>query len=125
MRNDGFRFRELGTDGPPAPAVVLYRVGRFTHAIAKRLVHLSSFTLPNLIAEKMLYPEYLSVGDPEPAIEGLVREIDRLLTDSSFVDAKRQELRKLRTSIAIPGASQAAAQAVLEGCKRRSEPQKR
>jgi lipid-A-disaccharide synthase len=41
------------------PMVVAYRTGRFTHAVASRLVKLEHVSLPNLLAGRELVPELL------------------------------------------------------------------
>jgi lipid-A-disaccharide synthase len=95
------------------PAVVLYRVGRVIHTVARFLVNIPSFTLPNLIAGETLYPEFLSVGNPEPAIAGMVKEIDRLLTDSAYQSQRRSALERIASATCRPGASSAAANLIL------------
>ncbi len=94
------------------PAAVVYRVGRVTHEIARRLVKLSSFSLPNLLAGRTLFPEFLSVGDPEPAIGGLTETIDAWLSDPDRLNESRQGLAELASQVARPGASAKAAQVV-------------
>ena len=95
------------------PAVVTYRVGRFLHAVAKRLVNLESFTLPNLMGDKKVFPETISVGNPQPAIEMIVSAVDRFLNDEAHLDSVRQELDILAEQYATPGASRRAANCLI------------
>ena len=43
----------------PRPMVVAYRLSRLTYCVARLLVKVPHFSLPNLIAGKSLVPEYL------------------------------------------------------------------
>lgn len=94
------------------PAAVIYRVGRLTHAIAKRVVRLDSITLPNLIAGRQIFPEFVSVGPAEPAIDFLTVSVDAMLGDQYYYRQTRGRLEDLRQSHARPGASRRAAELV-------------
>ena len=96
------------------PAVVVYRLGRVFHALASRMVKLDSITLPNLIAGETIFPECISVGNPEPAIGTLVESIDQFLGNDVLLASKRRELTALRNQFAMPGASRAAASQIVE-----------
>lgn len=96
------------------PAVVLYRVSRLTTAIASVLVSIESMTLPNLMAKKTLFPEFVSSGDPEPAIRNVVAAADRMLGDSEYLADLKGQLRDLRQQYAMPGASDRTADRLIE-----------
>ena len=96
------------------PAVVTYRVGRLFYSIAKRLVNLESFTLPNLMSDQKVYPEMVSVGNPETTIEFLTQSIHMLLNDQQYSREVREQLRDLACRFAEPGASSKAAQAIID-----------
>jgi lipid-A-disaccharide synthase len=95
------------------PATVVYRVGPLFQAVANHLVKLPSFTLPNLIAGRKLFPEFLSAGNPEPAIVGMVESVTRMLEDREHSAKLAEELQALKQSFAHPGASRSAARAVV------------
>jgi lipid-A-disaccharide synthase len=95
------------------PAAVVYRMGRVFAAVAKTMVRLPSFTLPNLIAEESLFPEFPSVGDPQRAIDGLADTTLGWLENPAQWSACRQSLARLRQEHGQPGASAAAATAIL------------
>jgi lipid-A-disaccharide synthase len=95
------------------PAVVTYRVSRLLHTLGQRLLNISSFTLPNLIAERTLYPEFLSVGDREPAVQGMVETIDRWLSSPLALAQQREELNRVAAKFCVPGASKLAATTIL------------
>ncbi|MEM9365615.1 MAG: lipid-A-disaccharide synthase [Planctomycetota bacterium] len=96
------------------PAAVIYRVGRLTHAIAKRLVRIDSMTLPNLMCPQKLFPEFVSVGDTSPAVEFLEGTLRSLIGDPYYRDEVATTLGGLAARYAVPGASHAAAQAIRE-----------
>ncbi|MDA8696905.1 lipid-A-disaccharide synthase [Rhodopirellula sp.] len=102
------------------PAVVIYRIGRFFYEIGKRLVNLDSFTLPNLMGKGKVYPEFISVGNPEPAIEMLASSINRFLGDTDYSLKVREELQDLADQFATPGASNRAAHCILSKLSARS-----
>ncbi|MCH1496056.1 MAG: lipid-A-disaccharide synthase [Rubripirellula sp.] len=94
------------------PAVVTYRIGRVFHHIAKHLVNLDSFTLPNLMAGEEIYPEMISVGDAEPTVEMLATSIGRLLNDPTHMESVVKQLDELASRYASPGASRNAAECI-------------
>ncbi len=94
------------------PTVAAYRVAPMTYAIAKglRLVKLTHYTLPNLLTETPLVPEFMQ-GDADPeAIAGAV--ID-LLDDDDRRDFIAGRFAKLRDELA-QNTDQRAAEAVIE-----------
>ena len=91
------------------PAAVLYRVSRSLNFIARRLVHLDSITLPNLIAGRRIYPEMVSTGDPGPAVDFLVDSIRSMIGDPFYAAGIRRDLDRLCDDHARPGATVNAA----------------
>lgn len=96
------------------PAVVTYHASRSFYAIAKCLTNLDTFSLPNMIAGEMVMPEYLAVGSTARATEQVIEAMDRLLGDEDYRSAQGQKLRALAARFAQPGASQRAAEVILE-----------
>lgn len=96
------------------PGAVIYRVGRLLHAVARLCVRVDSMTLPNLIAGRKLFPEFVSVGNPEPAIEFLTASVDAMLGDDYYYRQTVGELERLNRRYAQPGASAAAARLLLD-----------
>ena len=96
------------------PAAVVYRVGRLLHTIAKLLVRLDSISLPNLMSDRMVFPEMVSVGRPEPAIEFMTESIDAFLGDQFYFRSKLAQLDTLRNQHALGGASSRAAQWICD-----------
>lgn len=96
------------------PAVVVYRVGRVLHTIAKLMVRLKSITLPNLMAGRMVFPEMVSVGRPERAIEFLSESVGALLGDPFYFQQTLAQLDQLRQQHARSGASARAAECLCK-----------
>ena len=91
------------------PAAVIYRVGRFLHTVGKRLIQVDSLTLPNLIAGRKIFPEFVSVGSDEPAIEFLAESVGAMLGDRFYFESLLRDLDGLRSQYAKPGATDVAA----------------
>ncbi len=91
------------------PMVVAYRVSRLTAWIARRLLHIDRFALPNLLAGEMLVPEFIQDQiDPRPMAEKVLYFLHS--------DAERQRLRSRFSAIHQQlrcDASSKAADAVL------------
>ncbi len=96
------------------PAVVIYRVGRVLHTVAKMMVHLDSITLPNLMSDRRVFPEMVSVGATEPAVEFLTESVDALLRDTFYYRQTLASLEQLSERYARPGASTRAARWVCQ-----------
>ncbi|MCC9600846.1 lipid-A-disaccharide synthase [Stieleria sp. JC731] len=100
------------------PAVVMYRVGRFLYAFGRCVVKVDSVTLPNLMPDSgsrsRPFPELISVGNPRPAVRFLVDQIGRLLSDNTLLEERRQQLDRLCDRYAQTGASNRAAEKLLE-----------
>lgn len=91
------------------PAAVLYRVGRFVHTVAKLLVRIDSITLPNLMDRRKVFPEFVSVGRPQPAVDFLTESVGAMLGDSFYYSRLCHQLDELCDQHARPGASARAA----------------
>lgn len=96
------------------PAAVLYRVGWLLHAFARSMVRVDSITLPNLLGSKKVFPEMVSVGRREPAIEFLTDSVDAMLGDPYYFQGLLEDLDQLREQYAHGGASARAAQWICE-----------
>ncbi len=96
------------------PAAVIYRVGRFLHTVGSLLVNVKSLTLPNLMSDRAIFPEMVSVGSPEPAIEFLTASIDAMVGDEYYYQSLLRQLDELRSEHARPGASQRAAKWICD-----------
>jgi lipid-A-disaccharide synthase len=92
------------------PLVVAARVNPLSAWIMKRVVQVSSFTMPNLIAGETVVPEYLQEEADPAEIAGAL--LERL--DPSVATAQRQALAKVRGLLGSGGAADRAADIALE-----------
>ncbi|QDT02322.1 Glycosyl transferase [Rubripirellula lacrimiformis] len=96
------------------PATVVYRVGRFLYTVGRLLVQTKSLTLPNLMSDRSIFPEMVSVGSEEPAIEFLTASIDAMIGDSFYYQSVLRQMDELNALHARPGASDRAAQWITD-----------
>jgi len=94
------------------PTIAAYRVAPMTYAIAKglRLVKLTHYTLPNLLTETPLIPEFIQ-KNARPA--ALAAAVTGMLDDTERRRFISGEFAKLRSELAL-GADQRAAESVFE-----------
>lgn len=94
------------------PTVAAYRLAAMTHAIVigLRLVKLDYFTLPNLLTETPLVPEFMQ-GDARP--EPIAAAVTKLLDDPDQRQIIHDRFVKLRAELA-QNTDQRAADAVIE-----------
>ncbi len=95
------------------PATVLYRAGWLTYLVGKMLVTIKHLSLPNLIANRKILPEHLSVGRTEPAIAGVTADLDRWLSHPETLAETRMELAAIRRQVGAVGATGRAAEVIL------------
>jgi lipid-A-disaccharide synthase len=96
------------------PAVVLFRIDRFAQFLAWLLVDCKFISLPNLIADVEVMPEFLITGNVEPAVGRMTDRLRRWLTDPASRREVASKLDELRREACAQGATEHAAQAVLE-----------
>ena len=96
------------------PAVVTYRIGRLLYWFAKTVVRLDSITLPNMMSDRKVFPEMISVGSSKPTIDFFTSSIDSLLSDPFYYQQTLRQLDELRNKYARPGATANAAQWIAE-----------
>lgn len=96
------------------PAVVMYRSGPFHYWLGRALVTCRFISLPNLVAGRLVLPEFVMLGDSQPEI----REMIDILRDWLSHPASRAkvvgELQTMQQEIATPGATGRVADAILE-----------
>ncbi|HJN45137.1 MAG: lipid-A-disaccharide synthase [Vicinamibacterales bacterium] len=96
------------------PMVVVYRLSPLTYWMGRRFVRVKAFGMVNLVAEKMIAPEFLQEAFTPEAVAG---EAVRFLTDESYVLETRAALRAVREKLGGPGASRRAAEQVLAAAR--------
>ena len=74
------------------------------------------------MSDQKVYPEMVSVGNPETTIEFLTQSIHRSLNDQQYSREVREQLRDLACRFAEPGASSKAAQAIIDQLESANSP---
>lgn len=95
------------------PMVIAYRTSRITFAIARRLVKLEYFSLPNLLSNEELIPELLQ---DQVTAENLKNELFNWLDHPEKIASYEQKSQQVHDQLRC-NASEQAAEAVLELCK--------
>ena len=93
------------------PAVTFYKTSWITYEIGKRIVKVKSLTMPNLLANEQVFPEFVQ-GDV--TAENLAKAALELLGDARRRESVKAKLKKVTGSLGEPGASRRAAEAILK-----------
>jgi len=93
------------------PMVIVYRVAPLTYALGRRLVHVDTFGMVNLVAGRRIAPELIQ-ADFTP--EAVAREALRLLAPGEDRERTIAALREVRAKLGGEGATRRAAQSVLD-----------
>jgi lipid-A-disaccharide synthase len=102
------------------PSVVVYRMGRVGHKVARWLLKAPYICLVNLLAGKELYPEFATHRcESHPVAEHILR----WLNDPAVYSALCSELTALRDRVAEPGACERTARYVLDALAERPNAQ--
>lgn len=93
------------------PTVTFYQTSALTYAIGKRVVTVPYLSMPNLLANEAVFPEFVQ-NDATP--ENLAAAVLELLNDKSKHAACQQKLRDIVTTLGKPGAPERAAKLILD-----------
>ncbi|WP_154930171.1 lipid-A-disaccharide synthase [Gimesia maris] len=96
------------------PAVVIYRSHWGMYCLAHLLITCKYMSLPNLIADREIMPEFPSVGSPEKDVAKITTILGDWLSTPLSLERARHKLSSLYDETVIPGASAQAAAAILE-----------
>ncbi|WP_298861178.1 lipid-A-disaccharide synthase [uncultured Gimesia sp.] len=105
------------------PAVVIYRSHWGMYVMANLLITCKYMSLPNLIANRELMPEFPSVGSPEKDIAKINTILSDWLCTPLSLERARNRLISLYQETVIPGASAQAAESILRNVE--TEPQQK
>ena len=97
------------------PMVVVYRLSALTYRLGRPFVHVDTFAMANLVAGRKVVPELIQ-DDFTP--ESVAREALKVLNDPAAAARVRRDLRAVRAKLGDPGASNRAAQAIVEVARR-------
>jgi len=92
------------------PTVTLYKTSRLTYEIGKRIVTVTSLTMPNLLAGEMIYPEFVQ-DDATP--ETIARAALELMQSGERRQQIKSRLAGIISSLGDAGATDRAADAIL------------
>jgi lipid-A-disaccharide synthase len=93
------------------PSVILYKVKRIDLVIARPFIKAKYISLVNLLADTEVMPEYLTARDVSGDLAGWA---ERWLGDPTERERASLRLAYLRETVASPGASERAADAIVE-----------
>lgn len=96
------------------PAVVIYNISRVLAFLRPYTVKIPFITLPNLIAGRALYPEWVTSGNVAPALEEVGATLDGWLSDPEKLKQVRSDIAALRATAAQTGATARTAQLILD-----------
>lgn len=92
------------------PTVALYKTSWSTYQIGRRIIQVKFLAMPNLLANERVFPELIQ---DEASAENLAREAINLLDNPALRSAIQAKLTEVIESLGEPGASQRAANAIL------------
>jgi lipid-A-disaccharide synthase len=101
--------RECGYHG--VPTIVFYRLSYLTYCLARILIQVKYIAMPNLLLNRLVYPELIQSRATPENISALALEF---LTHPSLRQDTRKALEQLIESMGKPGAFDRAARVVRE-----------
>lgn len=96
------------------PAVVLYRSGPFHYWLGRMLITCKFISLPNLIAGRPVMPEFVILGESQREVIEITRILERWIASPEALSEVIASLEEIKERVAIPGATQRTAAAILE-----------
>ena len=108
------------------PAIVIYRCNRLFYWIARywlarTLVEINSITLPNMLSQSKLIPEYVVAGNPQPVIQEITQTLNSWLSDPEQLGAVRDKMQAVRDEFVHTGATRRTAEAILNRTRSQQE----
>ena len=91
------------------PTVTLYKTSWSTYQIGRFIVNVKWLTMPNILADEMIFPEFIQ-NDATP--ENLAAAALELLQNEPARSQIKSQLAKIVSSLGEPGASRRAAAAI-------------
>jgi lipid-A-disaccharide synthase len=92
------------------PTITMYKVNGLFYAVARRLVTVKYASMPNLLADEPLFPEFIQT---EATPENLAKTALELLSDEPRRERIRGRLKEIISSLGRPGSLNRAADSVL------------
>ncbi|MES2793687.1 MAG: lipid-A-disaccharide synthase [Planctomycetota bacterium] len=96
------------------PAIVHYHCDWLFAFVARMLITCKYMSLPNLVADRPLMPEYIIIGSPKKHIEQMSAHLQTWLSDPMTLARAARPLRELRDELVQTGATATAARVILQ-----------
>ncbi|HYG36213.1 MAG TPA: lipid-A-disaccharide synthase, partial [Clostridia bacterium] len=96
------------------PTVALYKTSWSTYQIGKRIVKVKYLGMPNLLADEVVFPEFVQ---DDATSENIARAALELLRDEPRRQQIKARLGEIITSLGGPGASKRAAEKIAAVCR--------
>ncbi len=90
------------------PACVIYQASHSTYALGKLLSSVKYISLPNIIANDAVVPEYLAIGASKRVLAPLIESMSELMGDD---EARKRQIACLDAVRALCGGNQASSKA--------------
>lgn len=104
------------------PGIVLYRVPTIGRFFSRFLMNCRFITLPNLIADQEVMPEFISNGNPEPDIQKIVSLLTEWVSKPEVIAAQKETLSRLAGHATTTGATVRTAELLLRMIDKKSTP---
>ena len=95
------------------PAVVIYYWGWISGLLVRLLVTCKFCSLPNLMVDRKILPEFFPQGDGAPVVEKVTAQLASWLDDGNELERVGAELKQLREDVLQTGATARAAEAIV------------
>ncbi len=95
------------------PTVTLYKTSWLTYLVGRMIVTVTTLTMPNLLANEMVYPEFIQHA---ATVENMLPAAIELLENPKKRAEVRAKLDEVVASLGEPGAAKRAAVAILRDC---------
>jgi len=92
---------------------VMFRIDWFETLIKWLLVRVKYISLPNLIADRMVLPEWIITGNPDASVEQITNTLSSWLSNPAELAAAKVDLENLSAKAIQTGANSRAADAIL------------
>ncbi|RMH79229.1 MAG: hypothetical protein D6681_19325 [Calditrichaeota bacterium] len=93
------------------PSVVLYRVSPLTYWLGRLLIKIDRIAMVNIVLGKKMVPELIQ---KDLTVPGVAAALEKYLTDPEYYQQVRRELARIREILGPPGASQRAAEYIVQ-----------
>ena len=95
------------------PGIVLFRGNSIARFVARFLMNCRFITLPNLIADQELMPEFISDGDPEDDIRTITSLLTEWVSQPEVIAGRKETLAQLAGHATTTGATKRTAELLL------------